>query len=131
MRDAVVEALERVLASAAFHGAARSRALLTFLVQETLNNRAERLKESTLGAEALGKGEGFDPRTDPIVRAEASRLRGRLERYYATDGINDQVVIVLPKGVMFRSSATALSRPVTRPLRGHACGGLNGPPPPS
>jgi hypothetical protein len=38
-----------------------------------------RLKEYTLGAEALGRGTSFDPRTDPIVRAEVSRLRGRLD----------------------------------------------------
>jgi len=121
LRDAVVEALERVLASAAFQGAARSRALLSFLVQETLNNRAERLKEYTLGAEVLGKGDGFDPRTDPIVRAEASRLRGRLDRYYATDGINDPVAIVLPKGAyvpQFRErDAAAGGTPGVRPRR--------------
>ena len=119
LRDAVVEALERVLASAAFQGAARSRALLSFLVQETLNNRAERLKEYTLGAEVLGKGDGFDPRTDPIVRAEASRLRGRLERYYATDGLNDPMLIVLPKGAyvpQFRErDAAAGETPRARP----------------
>lgn len=87
-----------MLASAGFQGAARSRALLTFLVEQTVGGRTERLKEYTIGVEALQKGEDFDPRTDPIVRAEASRLRGRLERYYASDGRDDPVLIVLPKG---------------------------------
>jgi serine/threonine-protein kinase len=96
--DRALEQLERVLASAAFHGAARSSALLKFLVEEAAGNRPERLKEYTIGAEALGKGDAFDPRIDPIVRAEASRLRGRLERYYASEGRSDPVLIVLPKG---------------------------------
>ena len=34
----------------------------------------------------------------PIVRAEVSRLRGRLERYYATEGRNDPIRIMLPRG---------------------------------
>src|SRR3954464_12420606 len=95
---AALEALEKTLSSSTFPAAARSSALLRFVVEETVNGRADRLKEYTLGREALGRGEHFDPRTDPIVRAEASRLRSRLERYYATDGRTDSVVIVLPKG---------------------------------
>lgn len=96
--DRALEQLQRVLASAAFQGAARSSALLKFLVEEAAGNRPERLKEYTIGAEALGKGEAFDPRIDPIVRAEASRLRSRLERYYASEGQRDPVLIALPKG---------------------------------
>ena len=78
-REAVVEALQRLLSSGTFHNAARSSALLKFLVEETVNDRSDRLKEYTLGAEALEKGDSFDPRSDPIVRAEVSRLRGRLD----------------------------------------------------
>ena len=84
--DRAREGLERVLSSAAFQGAQRSRTLLRFLVEEVIAGRPERLKEYTIGVEALGKAEGFDPRSDPIVRAEASRLRNRLERYYEGDG---------------------------------------------
>ena len=51
-----------------------------------------------VGVEALGRGASFDPRTDPIVRAEASRLRSRLERYYADEGRGDELIIELPKG---------------------------------
>jgi len=104
--DAIVRHLDRILGSATFQGAVRSQALLRFLVQETVQGRSDRLKEYTLGAEALGKGEGFDPRTDPIVRAEASRLRTRLERYYGGEGSSDDLVIQLPKGTyvpQFRS----------------------------
>ena len=97
-RDLIIEQLDKVLASSLFQGAARSRALLKFVVEEFLNGRIDRLKEYTIGAEALDRGDSFDPRTDPIVRAEASRLRARLERYYAREGHADPIVIVLPKG---------------------------------
>ena len=97
-RDACLEQLERVLSSATFRGADRSSLLLRFLVEQTAAGHGERLKEYTVGAEGLGRGEAFDPRTDPIVRAEASRLRTRIERYYATEGHSDPLRIVLPKG---------------------------------
>src|SRR5215213_5468620 len=97
-RSAVQNQLERVLSSAVFKKAERSSALLRFIVEQTLNGGADRLKEYTLGAEALGRGESFDPRTDPVVRAEASRLRGRLEQYYKTSGRHDELLIALSKG---------------------------------
>ena len=97
-RESVLEQLDRVLGSTAFRGAERSTALLRYVVGRALEGDTDRLKEYTLGVEALGRDEGFDPRTDPIVRAEASRLRTRLERYYASDGRHDPVDIVLPKG---------------------------------
>jgi serine/threonine-protein kinase len=97
-RTIILEQLAAVLASEAFRGAERSRALLTFLVERALAGEAERLKEYTLGVEALGRGESFDPRTDPIVRAEVSRLRRRLEQYYDKVGSSVPLMIVLPRG---------------------------------
>src|SRR5215472_4751843 len=96
--DVVRSILEKVLASSLFQSASRSRALLKFIIEEHAAGRLDRLKEYTIGAEALGRGDSFDPRTDPIVRAEVSRLRGRLERYYATEGQADPLEIALPKG---------------------------------
>ena len=90
--------LERVLASATFRGAERSCRLLRFIVEQTLLGQASRLKDYTLGAEALGRGDGFDPRIDPIARVEMSRLRSRLDHYYAAEGTSDELKIVVPKG---------------------------------
>lgn len=115
------EQLERILASQTFQGAERSRTLLRFVVEQALDDRADRLKEYTLGAEALGKGETFDPRTDPIVRAEASRLRNRLDRYYATDGQTDPLVIGLQGQLRPAVSGafgwqSCVGAPVTQPV---------------
>jgi Tol biopolymer transport system component len=94
----VAAQLERVLASATFRTAERSCRLLRFVVEQTLQGQAERLKDYTLGAEALGRGDDFDPRTDPIARVEMGRLRSRLEVYYATEGAADEIRIAIPKG---------------------------------
>jgi eukaryotic-like serine/threonine-protein kinase len=96
--QAVLGHLDQVLGSATFQGGGRSGGLLRFLVERTLEGRGGELKEYTLGAEALGRGEAFDPRIDSIARVEASRLRNRLELYYASEGQSDSVRIVLPKG---------------------------------
>jgi hypothetical protein len=80
-RDAIIRHLERVLASTPFRQADRSAGLLRYLVERSLNGSGDRAKEYTVGVEYLGRGTVFVPRTDPIVRAEAYRLRGRQERY--------------------------------------------------
>jgi TolB-like protein/Flp pilus assembly protein TadD len=96
--EAILLQLAKILASPVFQGAERSTKLLRYLVEQTANGHADGLKEYTLGAEALGKGSSFDPRTDTIVRAEATRLRNRLEKYYDAEGRADPIVISLPRG---------------------------------
>jgi eukaryotic-like serine/threonine-protein kinase len=90
--------LDRMLNSTAFAGADRSSRFLRFVIERTLAGRAQEIKESVIGVEVLGRNPSFDPKTDPIVRAEAGRLRSRLESYYQTEGRDDRVRIALPKG---------------------------------
>lgn len=97
-RAQVLEQLRTILASEAFRASERSSSLLRYVVEHTVDGQADCLKEYVLGTEVLGKNASFDPRTDTIVRAEASRLRSRLEKYYAAEGQADTLVIALPKG---------------------------------
>ena len=92
------EQLARVRASTGFNRAGRSERLLTYLVEQTIAGRAHYLKEYSIAVDVLERGPDFDPRGDPIVRVEASRLRNKLEIYYATEGRHDALVISLPKG---------------------------------
>src|SRR2546425_7801941 len=41
----------------------------------------DQLKEYVIGVQVFGKEESFDPRTDPIVRVQARRLRAKLVHY--------------------------------------------------
>jgi hypothetical protein len=84
--DLVRQQLDRLVTSQTFAASARSAKLLQFIVEQTIEGNADQLKEYTLGSAPLGRGENFDPRTDPIVRAEVSRLRSRLALYYGTEG---------------------------------------------
>jgi Tol biopolymer transport system component len=90
--------LKRVLESSAFADVERGKRFLRFVVEASLEGRSGVIKESVIGVEALGRSASFDPKTDPIVRVEARRLRDRLSSYYAGEGRSDAVLISLPKG---------------------------------
>ena len=64
-----------MLASVSFRGRPQLRRLLTHLVQYSLAENGDALKEYTLGVEVFDSGSGFDPRCDSIVRVEAFNLR--------------------------------------------------------
>jgi hypothetical protein len=91
-------ALERVVAGEAFRHSAQLIAFLRFVVDAALRGEGDRIKAYTIAIEALGRGENFDPQTDPIVRIAAGRLRRALELYYTEDGATDSVVIDIPRG---------------------------------
>src|SRR5437762_312362 len=100
-RDAgkpVREHLERILASPTFKQVDRLKRFLSFIVLESIGGRRNELKEYVIGVHVFGKESSFDPRTDPIVRVQARRLRAKLVRYYQEEGRNDEVLIDLPKG---------------------------------
>jgi TolB-like protein/Flp pilus assembly protein TadD len=90
--------LEKVLASPGFARNERLSRFLRFVVDRHLDGRDGELKESLIGIEVFGRIPGYDPKKDPIVRTEASRLRARLSEYYVGEGKADLLVIELPKG---------------------------------
>ena len=52
-REAILEQARKITSSGLFENAGRSRALLDYLVQETVSGRADRLKEYTIGSTSL------------------------------------------------------------------------------
>ena len=79
----VREQLERILGSSTFQQGDRLKRFLRFIVLEAIAGRRNELKEYVVGVQVFGKEEAFDPRTDPIVRVQANKLRMRLKAYYA------------------------------------------------
>jgi serine/threonine-protein kinase len=95
---AVLDQLDRILNSSTFREAGRLKRFVKFIVSEAVAGRADELKEYVVGVQVFDKEASFDPRTDPIVRVQARRLRAMLERYYHDEGVHDGLVIDLPKG---------------------------------
>jgi adenylate cyclase len=90
--------LERLVASPDFDVPARVRRFLSYIVEETLAGRADRIKAYSVGMEVFGRDSSFDAQGDPVVRIEAGRLRRALEHYYLVPGLSDPVIIDVPKG---------------------------------
>lgn len=98
IREEAREALTRVLKSEALRGSEGLRQMLEYLGERALRGETEELKEYTVGVEACGKPESYDPQKDASVRVQAGRLRKRLEEYYAGEGAAERVRVDLPKG---------------------------------
>ena len=96
--SAIRAQLDRIVGSPEFRNSPRLKRFLTFVVEMTLEGKAERIKAYTIAIEALGRGPEFDPQIDPIIRVQAGRLRQALGRYYANAGRNYPVVIEMPRG---------------------------------
>lgn len=90
--------LQRILASPTFVGSPRSAQFLRFCVFRGATGAAVDLKETTIAVEVFNRPPGYDPKSDPIVRVHARRVREKLDQYYQTAGHDDPIRIDLPKG---------------------------------
>jgi hypothetical protein len=96
--DELNHQLEKILASRTFAKSHRLRDFLRYTVERIKTGADEPVKEYLLAVEVFGRKASFDPRFDSIVRVQASRLREKLEKYYATEGRGDTILIAVPKG---------------------------------
>ncbi|MBW1784090.1 MAG: hypothetical protein JRL30_25545 [Deltaproteobacteria bacterium] len=108
--EAIKAQLERILQHADFRASEKQRQFLSFIVNETLEDRGPQLKGYTIAVAVYGRTDDFDPQVDPIVRVEAGRLRRALEHYYLTAGKNDPVRIEIPKGGYVPTFETVLTK---------------------
>ena len=97
-QESVRAQLERILASPVFRNSDNPSRFLRFVVERTLLGEADHLKEYRIGVEVFGRSPSYDPRTNPVVRLEARRLRAKLEQYYQGEGLRDPIRIDMPKG---------------------------------
>ena len=114
--------LRKILSSACFARSERLARFLHFTVEQTIEGRAEQLKEFVIGVEVFDKTEKYDPRMDPIVRVEARRLREKLKKYYETDGREDPLCIDFPTGTYAPLIQTRDAMPVSPSLAGSVAG---------
>jgi adenylate cyclase len=92
------DALRRILDSGFLKNSPKLERFLRFVANEELEGRGESISPHAIAVKALGRRESFDPKTDPVVRVFASRLRAALSAYYEGAGSNDPVRIEIPRG---------------------------------
>jgi hypothetical protein len=97
-RTAIVEQLDRLLASPYFSHSRRFPNFMRFVVEHTLAGDVDDIKERTLGIEIFGKDADYDTAADPIVRVTAAEIRKRVAQYYQDPAHNEELRITIPPG---------------------------------
>ena len=118
----------RILEHASFRNSPTLSGFLKFIISETVQGRQQQIKEYTIALNVLNRSRDFKPQEDAVVRIHAGRLRRALTDYYITQGINDPIIIQIPKGSYVPEFTAAdksepnalllpfLTRKVTRPV---------------
>jgi hypothetical protein len=111
----VREHLEKILSSSPFRASKRCQDFLRFVVTRSLDGQNEFLKERIIGAEVFGRGPGYEPSEDAIVRVKANEVRKRLAQYYMETGALDSVRIEMPSGSYIPDFRLLASTPPSAP----------------
>jgi hypothetical protein len=90
--------IQRILQSKAFRTSEIHRTLLSYLAEKSVSGTADGLKEYTVGLDVFAKPDSYDPRQESTVRMHVARLRQKLGEYYRTEGVDDPILVDLPKG---------------------------------
>ena len=95
--------LSLMLGSQTFANAPSLTRLLNYIVEQTLAEHVDRLKEYSLGVDVFHRGTDFDPRTETIVRVQARRLRDKLEQVLCDRGVDGSDCYRSPQGPLSSS----------------------------
>lgn len=92
------ELVNRVVSCSLICKSARLRELFLYLCNRVLDESIDDIHELELGHKVFGRPEHYDTATDNIVRVHASLLRKRLAEHFQTEGINEPLIIEIPRG---------------------------------
>src|SRR5262245_223060 len=91
-------ALQQILQSKTFSGCETILQILRFIVEKSIADRVDEIKEYTIATEVLGRAKEFNSKDDNIVRVQVHRLRKKLDEYYKGEGARDPLQIFIPRG---------------------------------
>jgi len=90
--------LDQVVTGDAFRNSRRSAQFLQYVVEKSIRQEEEALKERMIGIELFGRSPAYDTGGDAIVRVTASDVRRRLLKHYGRFESNSEFRISLPAG---------------------------------
>jgi hypothetical protein len=125
--------VERICASAPFRRSAKLRDLLLYLCHRSWTEGATDIREHEIGVDVFRRPADYDSAQDTIVRVQASQLRKRLEKYFSEVGVDESLILEVPRGSYVptlrpRHTDTDLEEELPAPLVAHrsyfktACG---------
>jgi hypothetical protein len=95
--DSRWDLVQRVAASR-FSKPTQLRDIFFYICRRALVDPNATIKEYEIGCNVLGRKEDFNPNDDNIVRVQFTHLRKKLEEYFSSEGKDEPVQIVVPKG---------------------------------
>jgi hypothetical protein len=97
--DLIRKALERVLEGSSFRSSPQCRALLQYIVEQSLAGRDEMLRERLIGINVFGRAPNYDAGNDPVVRSRVAEIRKRLaQHYFRSTASHGEIRIHIPTG---------------------------------
>jgi hypothetical protein len=96
--EEVRQLLGRILCSRQFSNAPKKQKFLQLICEAYLDGRVSELSEYSIGYQVFDRSETYDPALDSIVRVGAHEVRKKLERYYKSEGKNDDILLEIPAG---------------------------------
>ncbi len=94
----VRDLVERACSSNALRRSARLRDFLSYVSEQALSGEAKKISETQIAVHVFGRNPDYDASSDNVVRVQARLLRQKLNEYFAGEGINEPIVIEIPKG---------------------------------
>ncbi len=82
-------------------GFVKSKLLTSFILyicEKYLLDQADEITEQQIGEQVFRRPHGYNPGEDNIVRNYARLLRQRLDEYFAGEGVDERVRVVVPRG---------------------------------
>ena len=82
-------------------GFVKSKFLTSFVLyvcEKYLLDQADEITEQQIGEQVFRRPRGYNPGEDNIVRNYARLLRQRLDEYFAGEGMDERVRVVVPRG---------------------------------
>jgi hypothetical protein len=92
------ELVRRVASSSLICKSARLRELFLYLGNKVLDESVYDIYELELGHKFFGRPQHYDAAADNILRVDALLLRKRLAEYFQTEGINEALIVEIPRG---------------------------------
>jgi hypothetical protein len=96
--ELIHETLSKILDSTPFRSSKQCQDLLRYVVEHSLRQDNEALKERVIGCEVFGRRHDYDTADDPVVRIRAGEVRKRLALYYRAIPHNSQIEMDIPHG---------------------------------
>lgn len=97
-KSAICKILQEMVRSAPFRTSRQCQDLLRYVVEQSLSQEEQTLRERVIGVEVFGRRPDYDTAEDPVVRIRAADVRKRIALYYQGEGSAAPVRIDIPHG---------------------------------